>query len=37
MGMVPPRFLKDGDLLATEIPGIGTLANRISLRVHATL
>ena len=37
MGMVPPRFLKDGDELTTEIPGIGTLTNRISLRVNATL
>lgn len=36
MGMVPPRFLKDGDELLTEIPGIGTLKNRISLRVPAT-
>jgi acylpyruvate hydrolase len=37
MGMVPPRFLKDGDEMTTEIPGIGTLTNRISLRVNATL
>ena len=36
MGMVPPRFLQDGDELLTEIPGIGTLKNRISLRVPAT-
>lgn len=33
MGMEPPRFLRDGDELQTEIPGIGTLTNRISLRV----
>lgn len=37
MGMVPPRFLKDGDELVTEIPGIGTLSNRISLRINASL
>ncbi len=37
MGMVPPRFLKDGDELVTEIPEIGTLRNRISLRADANL
>ncbi|MGB9033537.1 MAG: fumarylacetoacetate hydrolase family protein [Paeniglutamicibacter sp.] len=37
MGMVPPRFLKDGDELVTEIPGIGTLSNRINLRINASL
>lgn len=31
-GMVPPRFLKDGDELVTEIPEIGMLRNLISLR-----
>ncbi|WP_432565188.1 fumarylacetoacetate hydrolase family protein [Kineococcus sp. SYSU DK003] len=30
-GMRPPRFLTDGALLETEIPGIGTLRNRIAL------
>lgn len=37
MGMVPPRFLKDGDELVTEIPGIGILSNRISLRINASI
>lgn len=37
MGMTPPLFLKDGDELVTEIPGIGTLKNRIKLRVNAAL
>ncbi len=37
MGMAPPRFMKDGDELVTEIPGIGTLRNRIKIRVNATL
>lgn len=37
MGMVPPRFLKDGDEMTTEISGIGTLSNRIRLRVNASL
>jgi 2-keto-4-pentenoate hydratase/2-oxohepta-3-ene-1,7-dioic acid hydratase in catechol pathway len=32
MGMKPPRFLNDGDVLLTEIPGIGRLENRI--RIH---
>ena len=32
MGMKPPRFLQDGDLLTTEIAGIGRLENRI--RIH---
>ncbi|MFI6435355.1 fumarylacetoacetate hydrolase family protein [Streptomyces sp. NPDC050759] len=31
MGMTPPVFLADGDLLETEIPGIGTLRNRFRL------
>ncbi|GAA1406462.1 2-hydroxyhepta-2,4-diene-1,7-dioate isomerase [Glutamicibacter uratoxydans] len=35
MGMEPPRFLQDGDVLETEIPGIGTLTNKISIRVAA--
>ncbi|WP_313810565.1 fumarylacetoacetate hydrolase family protein [Glutamicibacter sp.] len=35
MGMEPPRFLNDGDVLETEIPGIGTLSNKISIRVAA--
>ncbi|MFB7329211.1 fumarylacetoacetate hydrolase family protein [Streptomyces sp. NPDC056190] len=29
MGMVPPQYLDDGALLETEIPGIGTIRNRI--------
>jgi acylpyruvate hydrolase len=33
MGMAPPRFLADGDLLVTEIDGIGRLENRV--RIHA--
>jgi acylpyruvate hydrolase len=32
MGMKPPRFLQDGDVLTTEISGIGRLENRI--RIH---
>jgi acylpyruvate hydrolase len=32
MGMTPPRFLKDGDVLTTEISGIGTLTNIV--RIH---
>ncbi|MBG0741003.1 fumarylacetoacetate hydrolase family protein [Paeniglutamicibacter antarcticus] len=32
MGMKPPRFLKDGDVLSTEIDGIGRLENTI--RIH---
>lgn len=32
MGMIPPRFLQDGDVLTTEIPGIGRLQNTI--RIH---
>lgn len=30
-GMEPPRFLRDGDTLTTEIEGIGTLTNTISI------
>ena len=33
MGMTPPRFLMDGDVLATEIDGIGRLEN--TFRIHA--
>lgn len=33
MGMRPPRFLSDGDVLITEIDGIGRLENRF--RIHA--
>jgi 2-keto-4-pentenoate hydratase/2-oxohepta-3-ene-1,7-dioic acid hydratase in catechol pathway len=29
MGRTPPRFLSDGDVVETEIEGIGTLRNRI--------
>jgi 2-keto-4-pentenoate hydratase/2-oxohepta-3-ene-1,7-dioic acid hydratase in catechol pathway len=34
MGMTPPRFLCDGDVLSTEITGIGRLENVV--RIHAT-
>lgn len=37
MGMEPPRFLRDGDQVQTEIPGIGTLTNRVSLRVESNV
>ncbi|GAA3308679.1 fumarylacetoacetate hydrolase family protein [Arthrobacter ramosus] len=33
MGMTPPRFLNDGDVLTTEIDGIGRLENQF--RIHA--
>jgi acylpyruvate hydrolase len=33
MGMTPPRFLSDGDVLTTEIDGIGKLENLV--RIHA--
>jgi 2-keto-4-pentenoate hydratase/2-oxohepta-3-ene-1,7-dioic acid hydratase in catechol pathway len=29
MGRTPPEFLKDGDIVETEVEGIGTLKNRI--------
>lgn len=32
MGMKPPRFLADGDVITTEIEGIGRLENRV--RIH---
>jgi acylpyruvate hydrolase len=32
-GMAPPTYLADGDLVETEIPGIGTLRNRLRLRL----
>lgn len=32
MGMKPPRFLRDGDVLTTEIAGIGSLQNTV--RIH---
>lgn len=35
MGMTPPRFLADGDILATEIDGIGRLENRVTVRQPA--
>lgn len=31
-GMTPPRFLQDGDVLRTEIDGIGRLENRVRIR-----
>ena len=34
MGMTPPRFLQDGDVLATEIAGIGRLENTIRIYTH---
>jgi len=36
MGMTPPCFLKDGDILRTEIDGIGRLENRVRIRQGAT-
>ena len=35
MGMKPPRYLSDGDVLTTEVGGIGRLENRIRARVTA--
>lgn len=32
MGMKPPLYLADGDVVETEIPGIGTLQNRFTTR-----
>lgn len=32
-GQVPPRFLQDGDILRTEIPGLGVLENRFEATV----
>ena len=31
MGMTPPTYLSDGDVVETEIPGIGTLTNTVHL------
>ena len=31
MGMTPPTYLADGDVVETEIPGIGTLTNTVRL------
>ncbi|WP_115787092.1 fumarylacetoacetate hydrolase family protein [Arthrobacter silvisoli] len=31
MGMVPPRFLQDGDVVTTEIDGIGRLENLVRI------
>ncbi|GAA2145606.1 fumarylacetoacetate hydrolase family protein [Nocardioides koreensis] len=31
MGMTPPTYLADGDVVETEIPGIGTLTNTVHL------
>lgn len=36
MGMTPPRFLKDGDVLTTEITGIGRLENLVRIRPTST-
>ncbi|RKS20658.1 acylpyruvate hydrolase [Arthrobacter sp. AG1021] len=35
MGMTPPRFLQSGDVLSTEVPGIGELSNKFTLRIPA--
>lgn len=35
MGMTPPRFLADGDVITTEIDGIGRLENRVLIRQPA--
>lgn len=32
MGMQPPTYLADGDVVETEIPGIGTLVNTVHLK-----
>jgi 2-keto-4-pentenoate hydratase/2-oxohepta-3-ene-1,7-dioic acid hydratase in catechol pathway len=32
LGRTPPEYLKDGDVVETEIEGIGTLRNRVELR-----
>jgi 2-keto-4-pentenoate hydratase/2-oxohepta-3-ene-1,7-dioic acid hydratase in catechol pathway len=29
MGRTPPEFLKDGDVVETEVEGIGVMKNRI--------
>ncbi|SDL14091.1 acylpyruvate hydrolase [Arthrobacter sp. ov407] len=31
MGAIPPRFLRDGDVVSTEVEGIGTLTNTVRL------
>ena len=31
MGATPPRFLRDGDVVTTEVEGIGTLTNTVRL------
>lgn len=36
MGMTPPRFLNDGDVLTTEIDGIGRLENQFRIHLPAT-
>lgn len=35
LGMTPPRFLQSGDVLSTEVPGIGELSNKFTLRIPA--
>ena len=32
MGRTPPEYLQDGDLVETEIEGIGVLRNRVEAR-----
>jgi 2-keto-4-pentenoate hydratase/2-oxohepta-3-ene-1,7-dioic acid hydratase in catechol pathway len=32
LGRTPPEYLNDGDVVETEIEGIGTMRNRISVR-----
>jgi 2-keto-4-pentenoate hydratase/2-oxohepta-3-ene-1,7-dioic acid hydratase in catechol pathway len=34
LGRTPPEYLKDGDLVETEIEGIGTLRNRVVVSGH---
>ena len=36
MGMTPPRFLNDGDILTTEIDGIGRLENLFRIHTPVT-
>jgi acylpyruvate hydrolase len=31
MAMAPPTYLADGDVVETEIPGIGVLTNTVRL------
>ena len=31
LGRTPPEYMKDGDIMETEIEGIGTMKNRIEM------